>query len=68
MARRHEVYNAETAYARERAAAGAAIVIQPKAPLPVHRVEHDPDRLRAAYELGRDAGWENLEIVKAFLS
>ena len=67
MAHRHEVYNAETAYARERAAAGAAIVIQPKAPLPVHRVEHDPDRLRAAYEQGREAGRERLDEVRAFL-
>ena len=67
MAHRHEMYNAETAYARERAAAGAAIVIQPKAPLPVRRIEHDADRLRAAYELGRAAGRERLEEVRAFL-
>ena len=67
MAKRHEVYNAETAYARKRAEAGAAIVIQPKAPLPVHRIEHDPERLRAAYEQGRDAGRERLNEVRAFL-
>ena len=67
MAHRHEVYNAETAYARERAAAGAAIVIQPKASLPVHRIEHDPARLRAAYELGREAGQEHLNEVCTFL-
>ena len=67
MAHRHEMYNAETAYARERAAAGAAIVIQPKSALPVHRVEHDPERLRATYELGREAGREHLSEVRKFL-
>ena len=67
MARRHEMYNAETAYARERAKAGAAIVIQPKAPLPVHRIEHDANRLREAYELGRAAGAERLDEVRCFL-
>ena len=67
MARRHEMYNAETAYVRERAEAGAAIVIQPKAPLPVHRIEHDANRLRETYELGRAAGREYLDEVRAFL-
>ena len=67
MARRHEMYNAETAYARERAAAGAAIVIQPKSPLPVHRVEHNAEQLRATYELGREAGREHLAEVRRFL-
>ena len=67
MAHRHEVYNAETAYARARARAGAAIVIQPKAPLPVRRIEHDAEKLRAAYELGRDAGREHLPEVRGFL-
>ena len=67
MARRHEVYNAETAYAHARAEAGAAIVIQPKTALPVRRIEHDADKLRAAYELGRDAGRERLQEVREFL-
>ena len=68
MARRHEVYNAQTAYAHARAKVGAAIVIQPKAKLPVHRIEHDPAKLRIAYELGREAGRERLNDVRAFLA
>ena len=67
MACRHEVYNQQTAYARERAKAGAAIVIQPKEPLPVKRVEHDAAKLRACYELGRAAGRERLDEVREFL-
>ncbi len=67
MIRRPEAYNAQTAYVRERAAAGAAIVIQPKEALPVRRVEHDAEKLRAAYELGRAAGAERLEEVRQFL-
>ncbi len=68
MAHRHEVYNAQTAYARERARAGAALVIEPKAALPVSRVEHDAAKLRACYEMGREAGRERLGEVRAFLA
>ena len=67
MARRHETYNSETAYVQARAAQGAALVIQPNAPLPVRRVEHDPQKLRKCYELGREAGRDRLAEVQHFL-
>lgn len=68
MARRHEMYNETTDYIRRREKSGHALVIRPKAKLDVSRVEHDPERLRAAYELGRQAGRERLEEIRAFLS
>lgn len=68
MARRHEIYNASTAYLRERERAGMAYVIRPAAPLEVGHIEHDPAKLRAAYELGRAAGEANLNGVRAFLA
>lgn len=67
MARRHEMYNQTTAYVCRREREGAAFVIRPKAPLKVGHVEHDPEKLRAVYELGRAAGAENLEALRAFL-
>ena len=67
MARRHEMYNETLAYIRRRERAGAAFVIRPKAPLGVGHVEHDPRKLRAAYEYGRAAGRENLDRLRAFL-
>lgn len=67
MQRRHEMYNETTAYIRSREAAGAAYVIRPQAPLEVSRVEHNPERLRAAYEAGRRAGEEHLPGLRRFL-
>lgn len=67
MAHRHEVYNETTAYIRERESRGEVFVIRPAAPLEVGHVEHDPVKLRAAYELGRRAGEENLAAMKRFL-
>lgn len=67
MARRHENYNETTAYIRRREAEGACFVFRPDAPLPVSRVEHDPARLQACYNLGREAALRRLEELKEFL-
>lgn len=68
MARRHDMYNETTDYIRRREAEGACFVIRPKARLEVGRVEHDPAKLRAAYEQGRAAMLERLEELKKFLA
>ncbi len=67
MKHRHEMYNDTTAYIRRRELEGAAYVIRPKAPLEVGHIEHDPQKLRAAYETGRRVGEEHLESLKHFL-
>ena len=67
MARRHEVYNASTAYVRAEEAAGRAFVLAPDAPLPIKRTETDPEKLRAVYELGRRNMEKNLDAMLEFL-
>ena len=67
MAKRHEVYNETTAYIRSREQSGAALVIQPDEALPVGRVEHDPEKLRLAYELGRRAAERKINEINAFI-
>ncbi len=67
MARRHEDYNAATAYVQQREAAGAAFVIRPDHALDVSRIEHDPARLQAAYDHGRMVAERELEKLKAFV-
>ena len=47
MAKRHEVYNQATAYVREQEALGNVFVIRPEAPLDIHRVEHDKEKIQA---------------------
>lgn len=67
LADRHVQYNEAAAYVRKQEAAGAALVIRPKAKLDIGRVEHDAEKMRAVYQLGREAGLEKLDAIKNFL-
>lgn len=67
MAKRHEVYNEATAYVREQEAAGKVFVLRPEAPLDIHRVEHDKEKIQAVYDLGRAVAEEQLDALRAFL-
>ena len=68
MAERHTVYNETLSYIEERERDGSLFVIRPETELPVSRVEKDPEKLKAAYEMGRSTALKNLEKIKAFLS
>lgn len=68
LEKRHEVYNETTAYIAQREQEGAALVIRPEKALDVGRVEHDPAKLRAAYDEGRKAGEKHLQSVLDFLN
>ena len=68
VAHRHEVYNDSTAYVERREKEGAALVLRPEESLPVGRVEHDPEKLRAVYDLGRKLAKDRLDEIKAFLA
>lgn len=67
MARRHEVYNAQVAYAESRRKDGAALILRPEAPLAMSRTEHDPEKLRAAYRHGQEVARKHLEAIRTFL-
>lgn len=47
---------------------GIALVLCPKAALPVSRTEKDPEKLREAYRLGRECAAENPDRIRAFLA
>ena len=68
MGRRHEMYNAQLDYLDTQEALGHTMVIAPSRPLPIGRVEADPEKMKAVYELGRDECLRNLETLKSFLS
>ena len=55
---RHVWYNETLAYIDSRVAAGKAILIAPKEPLPISRVCHDPETMQRIYDIGRMAGEE----------
>ena len=67
MASRHDVYNETLDYIEEKEHDGSLLVIRPDEELPVSRVEKDPEKLRAAYEIGRKNALSRIDEIKAFL-
>ncbi len=67
MANRHNLYNETVAYIEAREKAGELFVIRPEADLPVSRVEKDPEKLKAAYEIGRTTAMKQLEKIHEYL-
>ena len=67
MERRHEMYNGQSEYAMSAEREGRALVICPSEPLPVGRIEKDPEKLRTVYEIGRAEGERRLSEIVEFL-
>lgn len=67
MAERHAEYNETTKYIIKKEEAGEVYVIRPEKPLDIGKIEHDPVKIKAVYELGREAGEKCLENIKNFL-
>ena len=67
MARRHTVYNETLEYIKKLEKEGHALVIRPPQKLEVGHVEHNADRLQAAYDIGRQVALSRLEEIKEFL-
>ena len=67
MERRPVMYNEELDYVAREEQKGKLFVIRPAAPLPVSRVEKNPERLREAYHAGRSAAERCLDALKSYL-
>ena len=67
MLDRHIMYNDELEYVREEEKKGRIFVIRPEEALPVKKTEHNPKKLRIAYNIGRKTMLDQLEELKAFL-
>ena len=68
VARRHEMYNAQLDYVRQREQAGSCIVFRPDTSLAIGHTTHNPDEMRRVYEIGRKQALSRLAEVKAFIS
>ena len=66
-ATRHLKYNAQLEYVRRAEAAGRALVIRPSERLPIGRISHDPEALRAVHDLGVAAAEKRLDEIRGFL-
>jgi predicted patatin/cPLA2 family phospholipase len=67
MANRHLVYNETLAYIAEQERAGKLLVIRPEQALDIGKAEKNPDRLKAVYELGRNAAMDRLDEIGKYL-
>ena len=67
LARRHEIYNDQTAKIREKEERGEVLVIRPPVSVGISRTESNPDELERVYQMGRTEAQRRLEEIKAFL-
>ncbi len=67
LGRRHTVYNEQLDYAAEQEKAGSVYLIRPTNPVAVGRMERNPEKIRALYQIGYLDGKANAARVKAFL-
>lgn len=67
MGNRHKMYNKQTKYVYERESEGDVFVFAPDEPLPIGRIEHDPNALEQVYNIGREQANARLLELKRFL-
>lgn len=67
MARRYKVYNRTLDKIEELKAKGEVMVLCPSRLIEVSRLEKDPEKLKALYQLGREDAMKNLDQIRAFL-
>jgi len=66
MKQRHITYNDTLEYIRTEEQNGTCFVLSPKEKLPIGRIEHHPERLKAVYDIGRETALEHLDEIKKF--
>lgn len=64
---RHTTYNASVETLKEWEAEGKAFVIRPSQMIEIDRIEKNPDKLQAVYDLGRKDGTSYLAKLKEYL-
>ena len=67
MEKRHEIYNESVKFVEEEEEKGNIFLIRPEEPLPIGRIEHDPDKLQAVYDMGRKTAEKRLGKLIDFL-
>jgi len=68
LATRHDRYNEALRYVAEKEASGEFLVIRPSRKLEVGAVEHDPQKLKTVYELGRADAEKQLKSIQEFIA
>lgn len=66
MKQRHITYNDTLEYIRTEEQNGTCFVLSPKEKLPIGRIEHHPERLKAVYDIGRETALVHLDEINNF--
>lgn len=67
MQNRHIIYNQTLEYIEQQESVGKLLVIRPETKIPVGKVEKDPKKLQAVYEMGRKAAKKRFDEIKQYL-
>lgn len=67
LLQRHTYYNDAVEELREWEQTGKAFVIRPSQPIEIKRIEKDPEKLQAVYDLGRKDGEVYLEKLQEYM-
>lgn len=68
MIRRHEMYNSQLEYVRSESEKGDTFVIAPDSPLPIGRVEANPEKMKTVYNIGRQTANRLLPQILSFIN
>ena len=66
LLQRHNNYNCAVEKLKKWETVGKAMVIRPSKPIEIDRIEKNPDKLQAVYEIGVRDGNANLQMLKEF--
>lgn len=64
---RHKTYNETIGYIKKQEEQNKALVIRPPMNLNISRIENNPQKLKAVYEIGRQTATNRLDEIFAFL-
>ncbi len=65
---RHEMYNRKVVELQQLEKEGKVFIIRPDEPINITRLERDPEKLQAVYDLGVHVAKERMEALKAYLA
>lgn len=68
MEERYLMYNRQVEEVLQKENAGEILVIRPQTKLPVGRTEKNPERLQAAYDMGRAEATKKLDQIKKYFA
>ena len=67
LAERHIDYNETMKYISEREKSGDILVIRPPVALEISPINHDPEKMRKIYAIGRETALKELDRIKSFM-